>query len=148
MLEDSDRGKLMSVSKGDWESQGYGLQFVEGWARKASLKKTPFWIKTWRRWGREPCEDMLGRALVRGNSHYKSPEAGAGLAQRCGWDRVDRIRGRREEQDEGCRSPCRLWDGSRLLPWVKRGSPGDFWGEAPNGVTSILPGWLWLPCGE
>lgn len=30
MLEGSDRGKLMVVSKGDWESQGYGLQCVIG----------------------------------------------------------------------------------------------------------------------
>lgn len=42
MLEGSDRGKLMVVSKGDWESQGYGLQCVIGWAKKASLRRHRF----------------------------------------------------------------------------------------------------------
>lgn len=42
MLEDSDIRKLIVVTKGDWESGEYGLQFKTGWSRKASQKRCHF----------------------------------------------------------------------------------------------------------
>lgn len=42
MLEESDTGKLIVVSKGNWESLEYGLQFKTRWSGKALLKRCHF----------------------------------------------------------------------------------------------------------